>query len=85
MAKRKIKELSTEELEAKERTLKITLFCLLGLILAYAISMGYLMSNGEFNNSVVTTIIPMVFIIISFVVSTYRNRIFSELRSRGNS
>ncbi len=85
MAKRKIKELSTEELKAKEKTLKIVLLCLLALILVYAGAMVYLMSDGEFENSMVTTIIPMVFIIISFTASTYKNRIFSELRSRSNS
>lgn len=80
----KIKELSTEELKTKEKTLKIVLICMLVLILVYAGAMVYLMSDGEFENSVVTTIIPMVFIIISFTVSTYKNRIFNELRSRNN-
>lgn len=84
MAKRKIKELSTEELKAKEKTLKIVLLCLLAIIFAYAATMGYLVSSGEFKTNVVTIIIPMAFIIISFATSTYRNKIFNELRSRSN-
>ena len=82
MSKNKFVNQTTEKLKAKEKNLKISLFVLLGLILGYVGFMSYQMANNSYENTTVMTLVPVIFIVLSFTVSTIRNRISAELRNR---
>lgn len=83
MAKKKLADQTTEELKAQEKKLKVILLVLLAFILAFGGTMVYLMSKDEIgSNMLMTTVVPMIFIVLSFIVSTKRNLISNELRNR---
>lgn len=84
MARKKIEDLSTQELKNREKTLRSLLYLALSIIVIYIVAMSYLISNGSWSSKNSLYIVPIAICIIVLALNTVRNAVTNELRKRNN-
>ncbi len=82
MARKKLEDYTTQELEKNEKGLRVVLFVLLSMLLIYAGLMVYLMATNKFDTGSPLIVMPLALFAVFASVNAARGGLAKELKRR---